>query len=89
MWGPLLLSPYRPPSWGAGGGLFGCCSSQTQCFDTTMEKAWKCLKGQQDLGMLRKLFNRKAVALKYPQQETAISHRHAKTAVTSLHQGDT
>ena len=31
----------------------------------------------------------KAVLLKYPQQETAISHRHAKTAVTSLHQGRT
>lgn len=27
--------------------------------------------------------------LKYPQQETAISHQHAKTAVTSQHQGGT
>lgn len=39
--------------------------------------------------MLRSLCNGKAVPLKYPQQETAISHRHAKTAVTGLHQGDT
>lgn len=27
--------------------------------------------------------------LKYPQQEMAISHQHAKTAVTSQHQGGT
>lgn len=39
--------------------------------------------------MLRDLLKWKAVPLKYPQQETAISHRHAKTAVTSRLQGDT
>lgn len=36
------------------------------------------------LGMLRV-----PASLKYPQQETAISHQHAKTAVTSQHQGGT
>lgn len=37
----------------------------------------------------RALLMGKLSLLKYPQQETAISHRHAKTAVPSQHQGGT
>ncbi len=81
----LLLSPYLPHPEGFVWLLF----QPNPLLWYSHGKAWKCPEGQRDLDMLRSLFNGKAVPLKYPQQETAISHRHAKTAVTSLHQGDT
>lgn len=81
----LLLSPYQPHPEGFVWLLF----QPNPLLWYSHGKAWKCPEGQRDLDMLRSLFNGKAVPLKYPQQETAISHRHAKTAVTSLHQGDT
>lgn len=76
------------------------CGSRTKSFllirpRTGMEMA----PSLRVLGMLRALFNigaatpyppppkKRKPKKKHPQQETAISHRHAKTAVSSRHQG--
>ena len=81
----LLLSLYQPHP----GGFVWLLFQPNPTLSYSHGEAWKWPEGQRALDMLRALFNWKAVPLKYPQQETAISHQHAKTAVTSLHQGDT
>lgn len=92
MWGLLLLTSAPPPQT-LSAPFWRFCLASVPVKPTGLIRPRSSMemppRAVWDLGMLRSPFSSRAVPLKYPQQETAISHQHAKTAVTSLHQGDT